>query len=140
MRSQGGIFKYLMLGLILFYVSSQAEITWKPIAGPGKKCPLGGGFYFTFRFSETPKMGTTILKIQVFDRQGKQTAPFALRGRTDMPMMRGAHDSGEQDFKLNRKNDYLLPVNIAMPGEWEIKVTFLKAEEPFFFGSIRFDV
>ena len=30
--------------------------------------------------------------------------------------MSGAHDSGEVPFKLNRKGDYLLPVNIVMPG------------------------
>ncbi len=28
------------------------------------------------------------------------------------------------EFKLNKKNDYLLPIHIVMPGEWEVKLTF----------------
>jgi hypothetical protein len=57
-----------------------------------------------------------------------------------MPSMRGAHDSGDVDFKLNKKNDYLLPVNIVMPGDWEVRVTFLKDGKPVFHGGITFDV
>lgn len=80
------------------------------------------------------------MKIQVFDKAGTKSAPFKLTGRYDMPSMSGAHDSGDQEFKLNKKNDYLLPVSIVMPGDWEIKLTFYKDGSPVFRGIFKFDV
>jgi hypothetical protein len=57
-----------------------------------------------------------------------------------MPSMSGAHDSGEVQFKLNRKGDYLLPVDIVMPGQWEIRLVFSSKKEVIFRGSFKFDV
>ena len=54
--------------------------------------------------------------------------------------MRGAHDSGEVPFKLNKKGDYLLPVNVVMPGEWEVKLIFMNDTGPIFRGRITFKV
>lgn len=116
------------------------EIVYKPLPGPGKKCWINEELYFSYRFSERPKMGTVILIIQVFNKNGDKLAPFLIKGRSDMPSMRGAHDSGDQEFKLNKKNDYLLPVNIVMPGGWEVRLTFLKDGKPVFYGSLTFDV
>jgi len=120
--------------------SENAEIVYKPLPKPGKKYEIGDGVYLIYEFSEKPKMGTVILKIQIFNRNGEKITPYAIKGRSDMPSMRGAHDSGDQDFKLNKKNDYLLPVNIVMPGDWEIRVTFLTDGKPVFHGSLTFDV
>lgn len=115
-------------------------IVYKPLPGPGKKCWINEDLYFTYKFSERPKMGTVILVIQVFDKNGNKLTPVTIKGRSDMPSMRGAHDSGDQEFKLNKKGDYLLPVNIVMPGDWEVRLTFFKDEKPLFYGSLTFDV
>jgi len=120
--------------------SGNQEIAYKPCPKPGKKYSINDDIYFTYAFSEKPKMGTVILKIQVFNKNGDQITPYIIKGRSDMPTMRGAHDSGDVEFKLNRKNDYLMPVNIVMPGGWEVRVTFLKDGKPLFYGSITFDV
>lgn len=117
-----------------------AEIIWTPVPGPGKKCPIDDAYYFKYEFSERPKMGMVILKIQIFDKKNDQVVPFKATGRSDMPSMRGAHDSGDVEFKMNRKNDYLLPVNVVMPGDWEIRVIFRLNDKAVFHGSIRFDV
>ncbi len=117
-----------------------ADIVWTPVPGPGKKCVLNDDYYFKYEFNEKPKMGMSILKIQVFDKKNNQAAPFKMIGRSDMPSMPGAHDSGDVEFKLNRKNDYLLPINVVMPGDWEIRVVFLLDGKAVFHGSIRFDV
>jgi hypothetical protein len=116
------------------------EIVYKPLPGSGKKCWINEDLYFTYKFSEKPKMGTVILVIQVFNKNGDKLTPFLIKGRSDMPSMRGAHDSGDQEFKLNKKGDYLLPVNIVMPGDWEVRLTFLKDGKPLFYGSLTFDV
>ena len=117
-----------------------ADVVWTPVPGAGKKCPLNGDYYFKYEFNEKPKMGMSILKIQVFDAKNNQVVPFKMTGRSDMPSMRGAHDSGDVEFKLNRKSDYLLPVNVVMPGDWEIRVTMTLNGQAVFHGSIRFDV
>lgn len=120
--------------------SGRQEAVFQPLPGPGKKCRISDEIYFTYEFSAKPRMGTVILKIRVFDKGGAQITPFLIKGRSDMPSMRGAHDSGDVEFKLNRKNDYLMPVNIVMPGEWEVRLTFLKDGDPVFFGRINFNV
>jgi len=110
------------------------------LPGPKKKNWINDATYFVYEFNERPKMGMVILKIQVFTKKGDKLTPFAIIGRSDMPSMRGAHDSGDMDFKLSRRNDYLLPLNIVMPGEWEVRLTFIKDQKPIFLASLTFHV
>ena len=113
---------------------------YSELPGPGKKCSIDDEFYFTYEFTEKPRMGTAILRVRVYGQDGNQSTAFAVLGRYDMPSMAGAHDSGEQEFKLNKKGDYLLPVNIVMPGDWEVKLTFKRGDSIVFRGVFRFDV
>jgi len=113
---------------------------FKDLPKAGKKCWIGEVYYFIYEFDRTPKMGTAILKIQLFDKDGKQVTDLDIKGRSDMPSMRGAHDSGEVAFKLNKKGDYLLPVNIVMPGDWEVQLTFSRTNIVIFRGRFLFDV
>jgi hypothetical protein len=113
---------------------------YSELPGFGKKCRIDDEFSFTYEFTEKPRMGTAILRIRVFDRDETQSTAFAVLGRYDMSSMAGAHDSGEQEFKLNKKGDYLLPVNIAMPGDWEVKLTFKRGDTVVLRGVFRFDV
>ena len=105
-----------------------------------QKCWIGEVNYFIYEFDKTPKMGTVILKVQLFDKEGKQVSDLDITGRSDMPSMRGAHDSGEVAFKLNKKGDYLMPVSIVMPGGWEVRLTFSRNKAVVFRGRIAFDV
>lgn len=113
---------------------------FKDLPKAGQKCWIGEVNYFVYEFDRTPKMGTVILKVQVFDKDGKQVSDLDITGRSDMPSMRGAHDSGEVAFKLNKKGDYLLPLNIVMPGGWEVLVTFSRSKIVVFRGRVTFDV
>jgi hypothetical protein len=115
-------------------------VEFPELPSSGKKCLIDDDFYFTYEFTEKPRMGTAILRIQVFDNDRNRSTVFTVLGRSDMPSMVGAHDSGDQEFKLNRMGDYLLPVNIVMPGEWEIKLTFKRGETTVVRGAFRFNV
>ncbi len=106
----------------------------------GKKCWIGEVNYFTWEFDKTPKMGTSILIIKLYDKDGRRVSDLAVTGRSDMPSMRGAHDSGEVAFKTNRAGDYLLPVNVVMPGDWEVLLTFSRNGIVIFRGRVSFDV
>lgn len=121
-------------------VPVSAEPEFKDLPGPGKKCWIGEVQYFTYEFTTAPKMGTAILRIELFDKSGAKVTDLDVVGRADMPDMRGAHDSGEVPFKLNKKGDYLMPVNIVMPGEWEVRVTFSRNKIDLFRGRLTFTV
>ena len=133
--------------LILFPLSgfslnqtNEQEPVYKVLPGDGKKCWIGEEYYFTYKFVEAPKLGTAILKIQLFGKGGEKLTALEISGNSGMPSMSGAHDSGEVLFKLNKKGDYLLPVNIVMPGEWEVKLSLSKDKKVIFRGSFKFNV
>lgn len=116
------------------------EPVFQDLPKSGKKCWIGEVNYFTWEFDRTPKMGTAILVIKLYDKDGQRVSDLAITGRSDMPSMRGAHDSGEVAFKLNKAGDYLLPVDIVMPGDWEVRLTFSRNGIVIFRGRIAFDV
>lgn len=115
------------------------ESTLPPLKA-GEKIKIDADHYFIYSFDKKPQMGTVIMKVQVFDNAGKQDSSYDLTGDSGMPSMRGAHDSGEKPFKLNKKGDYLLPVDVVMPGDWEVRVQFYKDKKPVFLGRVTFDV
>jgi hypothetical protein len=116
------------------------EPVFNDLPDAGKKIWIRGTLYFTWKFDKKPKLGTAFLKVQLFDKTDAQVTSLNVVGISGMPSMGSAHDSGEVPFKLNKKGDYLLPVNVVMPGEWEVKLIFLKGKEPVFRGRITFKV
>jgi hypothetical protein len=117
-----------------------ADKSTGPVLKAGQKHWIGEEYYFVYDFDKKPQMGTIIMKVQVFSKDGKQDSSLEITGSADMPSMRGAHSTGDRLFKLNKKGDYLLPVNVVMPGEWEIVLNFLKDKKHLFTGSVRFNV
>jgi hypothetical protein len=111
-----------------------------PMPGPGKKVPIGDGYNLTYDFDKPLKMGTVIMKVEIFTKEGKKDASLEVKADTDMPSMRGAHGTGDRVFKLSQKGDYLLPISIVMPGEWEIKLTVVKGGKVIFRGRYNFNV
>jgi len=116
------------------------EPVFSDLPKPGKICRIGAGYTFTYEFDKTPKMGTVILKIKLFDGSGARTTELGIIGRSDMPAMAGAHDSGDAAFRLNKKGDYLLPVSVVMPGKWEVRLVFSRGPDVIFRGRFTFDV
>jgi hypothetical protein len=113
---------------------------YKPMPGPGKKVPIGGNFYMIYGFDKKPKLGTVIMKVEILDNTGKKDTSFQVKANAGMPSMRGAHETGEQAFTLSKKGDYLLPINIVMPGDWEIRLAVMKNGNPIFLGRYNFDI
>ncbi len=120
--------------------SAEKPAAHAPLPGPGKKVPLADGYYFIYGFDKKPKLGTVIMKVEVFTKDGKKDTSLEVKGDAGMPSMRGAHETGERPFQLSKKGDYLLPVNIVMPGDWEIRLTFFRGGKVVFRGRYNFDV
>ena len=134
----------LFLSLLSLPQSIQAgaeqSAVYPSMAAPGKKVPIGNDHYLIYGFDKKPKLGMVIMKVEIFTKDGKKDTSFEVKGDSDMPSMRGAHASGDQTFKVSKKGDYLLPINIVMPGDWEIKLTIMKDGKVVARGRYNFDV
>ena len=120
--------------------AASAAEQFSPMAGPGKKVPIGSDYYLIYGFDKKPKLGTLIMKVEIFTKEGKKDTSMEVKADAGMPSMKGAHETGDQPFKLSKKGDYLLPINIVMPGDWEVRLTLLKGGKVIFRGSYQFDV
>ena len=106
---------------------------------PGKKVQIGNDNYMIYGFVEKPKMGSVIMKIQVFNKEGEKDRSLVITADSWMPSM-PSMDGGHDTFMLSRNGDYLTPVHISMPGDWEIKLTLSQKGKVIFRGSYKFDV
>jgi hypothetical protein len=113
---------------------------YAPMAAPGKKVPIGNGYYLIYGFDKPPKLGTSIMKVEIFTAEDKKDTSFEVKADADMPSMRGAHASGDRPFRLSNKGDYLIPISIVMPGDWEVKISVLKDGKVIFRGRYNFNV
>lgn len=113
---------------------------YPPMPPPGEKVPIGDGQYLVYGFDKAPKLGTSIMRVEIFNREGKRDTSLHVKADAGMPSMRGAHETGERAFQLSRKGIYLLPIPIVMPGEWEVRFTVSRGEAVIFRGGYTFDV
>jgi hypothetical protein len=111
-----------------------------PMPAPGKKVPIGYGYYLIYGFDKQPKLGTVIMKVENFTAEGKKDTSLEVRASADMPSMKGAHIVVERAFKLSKRGDYVTPIDIVMPGDWEIKLTVVKDGKVIFRGRYNFNV
>lgn len=121
-------------------LATEKTPVFAPMLGPGKKVPIEGGYYLIYGFDKKPKLGMVIMKVEIFTAEGKKDTSFEAKADAGMPSMKGAHETGDRPFTVSKKGDYLLPVNIVMPGDWEIRLTLLKEGKAIFRGRYNFDV
>lgn len=119
---------------------STAKSGYQVLPKSGERIPLGSKHYFTYAFTKPPKLGSAIMRVEIFTHDGVRDTSFVVKGGADMPSMRGAHSSGDQDFALSAKGVYLLPVRLVMPGDWEVCFTFLKGGKAVLRGSYLFNL
>jgi hypothetical protein len=117
-----------------------AKIMYQPLPKPGERTALDASSYFTYGFDKPAKLGMAIMRVEIFNRDGKRDTSFVVKGDADMPSMRGAHSTGDKPFSLSAKGVYLLPVRLVMPGDWEIRFTFEKNGKTVFRGAYLFDL
>jgi hypothetical protein len=132
------------LGVLLpgpvFAAPALVSADFQALPKPGKRVPLDADHYFTFGFLDQPKLGKAIMRAEIFTNDGQRDRTFTVKGDLDMPSMRGAHSTGLQAFVLSAKGAYLMPVHLAMPGDWEFRFTFEKNGKLVFRGLYLFDL
>jgi len=118
----------------------ETKVVYKTLPKPGEKVSLDADHYFTYGFDRQPKLGAAIMRVEIYSRDGKRDTSYVVKGDADMPSMRGAHSTGDKAFSLSKKGVYLLPVQLVMPGDWEVRLTFEKNGKPVFRGAYLFDI
>ncbi|MDR2337530.1 MAG: FixH family protein [Deltaproteobacteria bacterium] len=106
----------------------------------GQKIIINDSYSFKYNFAEKPKMGQSVLKIQVLDANGKTSSNLKISATYDMPSMRGHHATKVDLIQKNKKGVYLLPVNFVMQGDWEIVLTFKDTDKNIFVGVINLEI
>jgi hypothetical protein len=139
--------KNIKVNLLIISLFLLAALAWPQkqsaemqVLKPGERFAVSEGIYGTWAFNKKPQIGMAILKIQLFDKDDKRISSLSITGDSGMPSMPGHHDSGDVPFKLNKKLSYLLPVNVVMPGDWQVKLIFKEGEKILLRAAIRFDV
>lgn len=126
--------------IIIFILLFKLNVKEKLLDKLSSKTWIDNETYFVYEFDKRPALGTVILNVKIFYKNGSRNNEFVLTGISGMPDMHGIHDSEETVFRQNKKDDYLLPVNVVMPGKWEIKVKFKKDKKEVFNSKINFNV
>lgn len=116
------------------------KLQFRALPKPGQRVLLDGNSYFVYGFTKAPKLGMCIMKVEIFRRDGSRDTSFSVKGDADMPSMRGAHATGDKEFSLSAKGMYLLPVNLVMPGDWEVRLSFAKNGQTILRGAYLFDL
>jgi hypothetical protein len=107
---------------------------------PGTKVIINNELYYTYLFDKKPGLGTVILKIEVYDKTNTKQTNLSIVAESGMPSMKGSHDSGPVQMQVNKFGNYLVPVNIVMPGDWLIKLKFYRDNKLICSGEIKFNV
>ena len=106
----------------------------------GTPVPFNKDMSLVYDFNRNPAIGMLVVRIKVTDSGNNPVKNLRITGNSGMPSMKGAHDTGEVEFRINKEGVYLLPVNIVMPGDWEIEVIIYRDKDRLFKGRIGFNV
>ncbi|OGS53338.1 MAG: hypothetical protein A3J79_04050 [Elusimicrobia bacterium RIFOXYB2_FULL_62_6] len=118
--------------------SATVPLTIPALPAEGVKENLQGGGWFTWKFAEKPKLGSVIVKVQAFNKDGSRNTACEIIGETGMPSMR-AHDLST-GFVKNKKGDYLMPFDLVMPGEWQVVIRIKEGGKEIYAGQVLFNI
>ncbi len=92
----------------------------------GKTAWIDSDHYVVYSWDKSPKIGNRILMVKVFNKNKQVVTNLNVTANAYMPSMKGSHDTGHVAMKLNKKNQYAIPVNFMMLGKWEIELKFAR--------------
>lgn len=110
------------------------------IPAPKKAHWIDKEHYITYEWNKSPKIGTYILLVNVFDKNKKRVDNLSLTADAYMPSMKGSHDTGDKAMRLNKKSQYAIPVYFMMLGDWEIELKFNKGNKQIANAFVKLDI
>jgi hypothetical protein len=130
----------IFLTVLLFWsVSGVFASEVKELGKPGTKTAISPDWTLTYSFNTNPAMGNLIVKVKILDKDGNPVDGLTVIGISDMAEMHDSN-SGKVEFVQNKKKDFLLPINVSMPGAWNVMILVKKQKKVLFTGRIDFHV
>ncbi|GHV08581.1 hypothetical protein AGMMS50229_17220 [Campylobacterota bacterium] len=102
-----------------FWVNLHADIV-----KVGTKTIVNDSYSFKAEFVEKPKIGETILRVTLWDKDGKQITDLDIIGSYDMASMAGQHSMASKIVSTSKSGFYLFPIRLVMRGKWEVTLIF----------------
>jgi len=130
----------LILSILMLAVADVALAAEKVVYKQGEKNWVDTAHYFTYEFNQRPKIGYDIVIVKMFDKDGARVTDYAIVAVSGMPSMPSMGSTPETPFKLNKKGDYLFPVDAVMLGAWQVSMKIVKDKKIVSSGVILFDV
>jgi len=156
LNARKGIFAALLLSVLVLQLhhasaedrnvqrlidpAAAPTVTYPSLPAPGEKIQIGNGYYFVYDFNKKPKPGMIIMKVDVYTAEGKKDTSMEILADSGILSKKGAYESGDQPFMVSKNGNYLLPINIVSPGDWEIRLTIKKDGKVLLRGNYQFDV
>lgn len=100
--------------------AKEPQVHCSNLPKPGKTIQLSDGNEMTWEFADKVKMGPNVLKVTIEDKKKLDLKNYTIKANLDMPSMKGAHSSGAKKMILNKKGDFVTPMDFVMRGEWEV--------------------
>ncbi len=104
----------------------------------GRKHSINNDYYLVYSWQKKPKIGMAVLMVDIFrSKDNKRSDDFKVTANAYMPSMRGSHDTGDRQMKLNKNKRHLIDVNFMMLGDWEIELKVAKNSRELFKGLVQ---
>jgi len=101
---------------------------------------INSQYSFTYQFTEKPKIGTYILKVNLL-KNSEKVKDLAILVSCSMPSCDIHRNLGKPVLmQLNKKNDYLTPINFVMHGTWEITLIFQQNGKNLYSGTFPVEI
>jgi hypothetical protein len=115
--------KALFLTALVLALGNSANVSAETVK-EGTKTAINGSYSFKAEFVEKPKRGESILRITLWDKDGKQVTDLDIIGSYDMASMAGQHSMAPKTVLTSQKGFYLFPVRFGMRGKWQVNLVF----------------
>jgi hypothetical protein len=133
---------FLVFGLSVWGYAAHKDkaVVETNILPVGKNIKINDRYAFQYEFPKKPRLGTAVLKINVFDATislpDNKVTDLVILASSDMPSMRGHHTMPPKPVQTNKNKDYLFPVDLVMRGEWEIVLSFQENYQEIYTGVV----
>jgi hypothetical protein len=115
--------KVFFLTVLVLALGISANVSAETVK-EGTKTVINGSYSFKAEFVEKPKMGESVLRITLWDKDGKQVTDLEVVGSYDMASMAGQHSMAPKTVLTSQRGFYLFPVRFAMRGKWQVDLVF----------------
>ncbi|GHV88875.1 hypothetical protein AGMMS50267_12350 [Spirochaetia bacterium] len=115
--------KAFFLTALVLALGISANVSAEPVKA-GTKTVINDAYSFKAEFVKKPKMGESVLRITLWDKDSKQVTDLEVVGSYDMASMAGQHSMAPRTVLASQRGFYLFPVNFAMRGKWQVDLVF----------------